>query len=317
VFTYEPAFPNAHADFFLPFLFGIEEEAQARGYDLLLLTGRRRRRPAKDICGGRPTAHRRRLHRAGQDLRPGRTRAAVAGDYPFVAIGRREDAGGPCPSSVATTRLRPARWCGRHANWGIGGWPYLGSIGPAESPLDRWTGFTAVLGTTSNWSCNSRTTPADDGELVDALLASGATRGFLRSNWPMRCASSVRQEHAGWGCRPISQSWRWARHVRTEGSGTRFASFRHPREEMVAKPPRCSCGRVEGGMTQAVQQVLLPCEPIRGETSAPRRRAEPYELTHWNDTSMREMKTTSSWSVAAWGGVAAALGALEAGPHGW
>ena len=31
VFTYEPAFPNAHADFFLPFLFGIEEEAQARG----------------------------------------------------------------------------------------------------------------------------------------------------------------------------------------------------------------------------------------------------------------------------------------------
>src|SRR5215470_2492830 len=39
VFTYEPAFPNAHADFFLPFLFGIEEEAQAHHYDLLLLTG--------------------------------------------------------------------------------------------------------------------------------------------------------------------------------------------------------------------------------------------------------------------------------------
>ena len=30
VFTYEPAFPIAHADFFTPFLFGIEEEAQAR-----------------------------------------------------------------------------------------------------------------------------------------------------------------------------------------------------------------------------------------------------------------------------------------------
>src|SRR4249920_1700040 len=38
VFTYEPAFPSAQADFFLPFLFGIEEEAQRLGYDLLLLT---------------------------------------------------------------------------------------------------------------------------------------------------------------------------------------------------------------------------------------------------------------------------------------
>jgi len=31
--------------------------------------------------------------------------------------------------------------------------------------------------------------------------------------------------------------------------------------------------RVEGGMAQAVQQVLLPCEPIRGETLG---RAKPY-----------------------------------------
>jgi len=39
VFTYEPAFPSAQADFFVPFLLGIEERAQALGYDLLLLTG--------------------------------------------------------------------------------------------------------------------------------------------------------------------------------------------------------------------------------------------------------------------------------------
>ena len=36
VFTYEPAFPSAQADFFAPFLFGIEETAQMLGYDLLL-----------------------------------------------------------------------------------------------------------------------------------------------------------------------------------------------------------------------------------------------------------------------------------------
>jgi DNA-binding LacI/PurR family transcriptional regulator len=39
VFTYEPAFPSAQADFFTPFLLGIEEEAQIQNYDLLLLTG--------------------------------------------------------------------------------------------------------------------------------------------------------------------------------------------------------------------------------------------------------------------------------------
>lgn len=38
VFTYEPAFPSAQADFFTPFLLGIEEEAQQQAYDLLLLT---------------------------------------------------------------------------------------------------------------------------------------------------------------------------------------------------------------------------------------------------------------------------------------
>src|SRR5690606_21889795 len=44
VFTYEPAFPSEQADFFTPFLFGIEEAAQELGYDLLLLTGAGRKR---------------------------------------------------------------------------------------------------------------------------------------------------------------------------------------------------------------------------------------------------------------------------------
>ena len=48
VFTYEPVFPSATADFYHPFLVGIEECAERLGCDLLLLTsvpvidGRRR-----------------------------------------------------------------------------------------------------------------------------------------------------------------------------------------------------------------------------------------------------------------------------------
>src|SRR5262245_13604747 len=36
VFTYEPVFPSGTADFYHPFLVGIEEAAERFGYDLLL-----------------------------------------------------------------------------------------------------------------------------------------------------------------------------------------------------------------------------------------------------------------------------------------
>jgi DNA-binding LacI/PurR family transcriptional regulator len=58
-------------------------------------------------------------------------------------------------------------------------------------------------------------------------------------------------------------------HIRTEGSGTRFASFAIPREEMGRQATAMLVRRVEGGTAQAVQQVLLPCEPIRGDTLGP------------------------------------------------
>jgi DNA-binding LacI/PurR family transcriptional regulator len=38
IFTYEPIFPFKHHDFYYPFLLGIEEEAEAQGYNLLIFT---------------------------------------------------------------------------------------------------------------------------------------------------------------------------------------------------------------------------------------------------------------------------------------
>lgn len=38
IFTYEPIFPFQHHDFYHPFLLGIEEEAEAQGYNLLFFT---------------------------------------------------------------------------------------------------------------------------------------------------------------------------------------------------------------------------------------------------------------------------------------
>ncbi|HTM76271.1 MAG TPA: LacI family DNA-binding transcriptional regulator, partial [Devosia sp.] len=97
VFTYEPAFPSAQADFFTPFLLGIEEAAQELGYDLLLLTGAASGAQRK-IFGNNT-----RLRLAdgciilGREFDAAELTRLVAGDYPFVAVGRRDDAGGPVP----------------------------------------------------------------------------------------------------------------------------------------------------------------------------------------------------------------------------
>jgi len=272
VFTYEPAFPNAHADFFLPFLFGIEEEAQARGYDLLLLTG------AGQGPNRKLFAEESRLRIADGCIVLGKTfdRAElarlVAGDYPFVAIGRREDAGGPVPfvggdyATATAALVRQARELGhRRLAW-------LGSNGPAESPQDRWTGFTAALGDDMALVLRLPEPPADDGEALDALLASGATVAFC-----VELADAVRLERAararGLGLPADFSLVALGSHIRTEGSGTRFASFAIPREEMGRQATAMLVRRVEGGTAQAVQQVLLPCEPIRGDTLGPAKRS--------------------------------------------
>ena len=97
VFTYEPAFPSAQADFFTPFLLGIEEEAQQQAYDLLLLTSAGVGDNRKIFSEGN------RLRIADGCLVLGREFdrkelvRLVSEDYPFVAIGRREDADGPVP----------------------------------------------------------------------------------------------------------------------------------------------------------------------------------------------------------------------------
>ncbi|NDZ18717.1 LacI family transcriptional regulator [Variovorax sp. WS11] len=268
VFTYEPAFPNAHADFFLPFLFGIEEEAQARGYDLLLLTG------AGEGAQRKIFAEEGRLRIADGCIVLGKTfdRAELAqlmaGDYPFVAIGRREDAGGPVPfvggdyATATGALVQQARALGHRRL------AYLGPIGPAESTSDRWQGFTAALGSDLQLVLKLQDTMAADDDLLDALLASRATAAFC-----VELADAVRLERAAKArglALPADLSLvALGSHIRTEGSGTRFASFSIPREEMGRQATAMLVRRVEGGIAQAVEQVLLPCEPIGGETLGP------------------------------------------------
>ena len=148
VFTYEPAFPSGQADFFTPFLFGIEEAAQALGYDLLLLTGAGKQRK---IFGENV-----RLRLADGCLILGRKfdtaelARLVAGDFPFVAVGRRDDAGG-FPMSAATMLRQRRRWSSALLRWDMSVSPMsastkglnprltAGTVSAAQSAMPSWS----------------------------------------------------------------------------------------------------------------------------------------------------------------------------------
>ncbi|GAA2593875.1 LacI family DNA-binding transcriptional regulator [Dactylosporangium fulvum] len=135
VFTYEPLFPSGAADFYHPFLVGIEERAEELDCDLLLFTSGRGRRVHDEsrigLADGTILLGR---HVDELDLR-----RLVAERHAFVSVGRRDEPGVPYvgadyPSAVAAFLDRALALGHRR----IG---YLGTGGPAESHADRLRGF--------------------------------------------------------------------------------------------------------------------------------------------------------------------------------
>jgi DNA-binding LacI/PurR family transcriptional regulator len=263
VFTYEPAFPSAQADFFAPFLFGIEGAAQELGYDLLLLTG------APGHPGKRRIFHENnRLRLAdgclvlGRDFDRAELAQLVAGDYPFVAVGRREPAGGAVPyvgaDYVAATHemVRRARGIG-HTRFA-----YVGPGDGAESSVDRWRGFaTAPAGAELVLHMPEVGGPAT--AMLAAIRAAGATVAFFTE-----LADAVVVDAAA-----RAQNLRvpgdlsivvLGAHLPSMQSPTRFTTFAVPREEMARRATQMLCERIEGGGKGG--QVLLDCEPVEGET---------------------------------------------------
>ncbi len=266
VFTYEPAFPSEQADFFTPFLLGIEEQAQAQNYDLLLLTGAGVGRERKIFSDGN------RLRIAdgclvlGREFDRDELKRLVSGDYPFVAIGRREDAGGPVPyvggdyTNGTRALVEKARAFGHEKL------AYVGPNGSAESVVDRWRGFSEAVteGAELVFHINEVGRPA--GEALEAIAASGATAVFF-----VELADAVRVEAAarerGLSLPEDFSSVVLGSHVRAERSHIQFTSFNIPREEMGREATAMLVRRIEGATP--VEQILLSCEPVEGETLGP------------------------------------------------
>ena len=91
VFTYEPGFPLENEDHHYPYLLGIEREASRREYDVLLFT-RGRNTPQYSIYKGGANSLRLAAGSVLLGLNPARDElhTLVEERYPFVYIGRRE-----------------------------------------------------------------------------------------------------------------------------------------------------------------------------------------------------------------------------------
>lgn len=266
VFTYEPAFPSAQADFFTPFLLGIEEEAQQQNYDLLLLT-------SAGVGNNRKIfSENNRLRIADGCLVLGREfdrkelARLVAEDYPFVAIGRRDDAGGPVPYVGGDYAAGTRQLVETAVSLGHSKLAYVGPVGPAESIADRWRGFGSVLGEGAELALHVDAVNQPAGEILERIVSSGATAAFF-----IELADAVRVEMAARE-RGLSVPQDFSMvvlgsHIRAGRSPVRFTSYDIPREEMGRHATAMLVNRIETG--SAGGRVLLTCPLVEGETLGP------------------------------------------------
>jgi DNA-binding LacI/PurR family transcriptional regulator len=265
VFTYEPAFPSDQADFFLPFLLGIEEAAQKLGYDLLLLTGAgaggKRKIFGNDV----------RLRLAdgciilGRQFDPKELARLVAGDFPFVAVGRRDDAGGPVPYVGGDYATATAALVSRSRDLGHTRLGFVGFKDGAESSSDRWTGFEASLEGVG-LAYTHHAVGADPDMLLDGLLAENVTCVFCTE---LVDANGVEAAATARGLAvPADLSIVvLGNHIRAEEPGRKFTSFAIPREAMGYGATEMLVRRVE--QAAPLEQILLTCDLREGDTLGP------------------------------------------------
>jgi DNA-binding LacI/PurR family transcriptional regulator len=273
VFTYEPVFPTGSADFYHPFLVGIEACAEQFGCDLLLFTSA----PVTD-------GHRRIFHEnyrlrladgcvlLGREIPRNELARLVQEGHPFVSVGRRDDAyddagpgggyGGPVPYVGADYVSATADLTRRALRLGHRRLAYLGAGAGAESSADRFRGLREVAPDAVRLDM---TTDVD--ALLDQLRVARVTVVF---------------------CERAEDAWALEQAARSRGIrlpeelslvalgdpitplpvGRDYTGFRIPRREMGWQSVELLTEILHGpGDTRC--QRLLPCVPVEGGTLAP------------------------------------------------
>ncbi|QSB16710.1 LacI family DNA-binding transcriptional regulator [Natronosporangium hydrolyticum] len=269
VFTYEPMFPSSTADFYHPFLVGIEECAERLGCDLLLFT-------SAPAVGGRRRIYQdgNRLRLAdgcillGRQLDRGDLSRLVSEGQPFVSVGRRDDAGGPVPYVAADYAAAVGELVRRAVAAGHQRLAYLGEGAGPESYVDRMTGFTEAVAAAGVAGQRQPVGGRPAAEVLDALLAAGVTAVFLEEyadGVALADAARLRGVPVPGALSLVAMG----HPTRSADTDLAFTGFRIPRQEMGWRAVELLTDLVEGGADPGARQQLLPCELVDGATLAP------------------------------------------------
>lgn len=269
VFTYESVFPKAAADFFYPFLLGIEAGAEQLGLDLMLFTSAPTRSTGRRSLS--ETGWNRVAITAGCVLL-GRhddkydIRALLEQDFPFVFVGRRDDEHGPVPYVGVDYRSATHDVVAHLLSLGHQRIGFFGDLGGSESALDRVVGYREAMQDAGRKPMlfNSEAFSAE--EAVNVIRSNGVTAAVLGADYR---AEEIREIAAAQGLEvPGDLS------IAILGQPTSALSeeeiwtgFRIPREEMGREALNLLARRIAREPELELQQ-LLPCTFVEGETVA-------------------------------------------------
>lgn len=270
VFTYESVFPAANSDFYYPFLVGIEERAEALGCDLLLLT-------SSPVAEGRRRIfhHDNRLRLAdgcvllGRSLDRAELTRLVSEGFPFVSVGRRDDAGGPVPYVGADYPAAVAALVRRATELGHTRLAYLGEGGGPESYADRMRGFTEAAEAARAARHHEQVTGRALAQVLDVLRDARITAAFVEEYADGVALAQLAGERGlavpgELSILTLGDPTRPALHTDVE-----FTGFRIPRQQMGAQAVDVLMALLEGDAGN--WQRLLGCEFVAGATLAPPR----------------------------------------------
>lgn len=274
IYTFEPVFPVDFRDFYYPFLLGLEEEAEAQAYNLLLFTSAsgtdRHRAIYRDGVNQLRAADGCVLLGRGGDR--AELQRLVKEPFPVVFIGRRELSEGEFAYVGADYATATGQVVDHLASLGHTALAYLGWPDDEEPTLDRRHGFEAARerhGWPSRPQRIRRVAEAEvTSELITTLLTDGVTAIVAQDD---RLAERART-HAEAQGRAIPRDLS----IVVLGDPPRGASldvdwsgFTIPRKEMGRVALRTLVELLDSDESSPRPQLLLPCTLHAGETTAP------------------------------------------------
>ncbi|WP_165962825.1 LacI family DNA-binding transcriptional regulator [Occultella glacieicola] len=267
VFTYESVFPKGSADFFSPFLEGIEAGAEELGLDLMLFTS----------VPSRNTGHRT-LSETGWNrvaitdgcILLGRhddrydTEAMLAQRFPFVFVGRRDSADRVIPYVGANYRHSTRHVVEHLLALGHRRIAFLGDLGLSESATDRHEGYRDAMTAAGLRPMIFSSDAFSADEAIDLIVGHAATAAVLGSDYR---AAEIRAGAVARGLdvpRDLSLAL-LGQPTTALADEQRWTGFRIPREQMGLEALRLLAAQIEGRDELELQR-LLPCTFVEGET---------------------------------------------------